>query len=323
MVTFLLAKYKKYLLNQNYLTITDSIQIFIAVFTIFMLFLLCQTIVVSRITKIFTQEIRAILDNPYRQCLQVHEMIVFNNEYKRYLEYSKNQIEVQSQFEKSQAIEKFVSCIIHDIKKPFSMLELIVNALKSTTNQKLREKLIKTVEIDLDRSIKNTKKMIGDILDYGKTVKSEQQDVNISAVINESLEELGKIKHESKSRIIEYSNPSNFNVKGDLHSLKRVIQNILWNAVEHTASKDTIKIECTKNSSSIEVEILNTGSYIEKHLLDKIFEPYFTMKKYSGTGLGLSICKKIVEDLSGKITCISCPDKKWTKFVITLQRSDI
>lgn len=54
----------------------------------------------------------------------------------------------------------------------------------------------------------------------------------------------------------------------------------------------------------IEISILDNAKGIEKDILNKIFEPYFTTKhKYQGTGLGLYMTRKIINSsMGGEIT---------------------
>jgi len=52
------------------------------------------------------------------------------------------------------------------------------------------------------------------------------------------------------------------------------------------------------------VEISDSGVGMDREMLDRIFEPYFSTKDV-GTGLGLSIAKKIIEDHTGKIEASS------------------
>jgi signal transduction histidine kinase len=64
------------------------------------------------------------------------------------------------------------------------------------------------------------------------------------------------------------------------------------------------------------VEVEDTGSGIDKEILDRIFEPYFSTKDV-GTGLGLPIAKKIIEDHQGSLQIRSEP-RKGTKITIDL-----
>ena len=51
----------------------------------------------------------------------------------------------------------------------------------------------------------------------------------------------------------------------------------------------------------VNLDIIDNGIGIDKKLINKIFEPYYTTKD-KGTGLGLSICKKIIEEHGGEIS---------------------
>ena len=65
-----------------------------------------------------------------------------------------------------------------------------------------------------------------------------------------------------------------------------------------------IKIKTKKIDNFIEISILDNAKGIEKDILNKIFEPYFTTKhKYQGTGLGLYMTRKIINSsMGGEIT---------------------
>ncbi|GAH16894.1 unnamed protein product, partial [marine sediment metagenome] len=87
---------------------------------------------------------------------------------------------------------------------------------------------------------------------------------------------------------------------GDKDKIKIILRNILTNAIESIKGQGTIKIFAKALSDKIELKITDTGTGIEKEMLTRIFEPYFSSKD-SGTGLGLPIAKKIIEDHGGSI----------------------
>jgi len=58
----------------------------------------------------------------------------------------------------------------------------------------------------------------------------------------------------------------------------------------------------------VKIEVIDSGVGIPKHVLDKVFDPFYTTKGPDrGTGLGLSISKSIVEDFGGAIHIQSVP----------------
>ena len=96
------------------------------------------------------------------------------------------------------------------------------------------------------------------------------------------------------------------------------IRNVFTNAVEATGEQGEIKVGLTSDKKGITIEISDTGAGIDREILDRIFDPYFSTKEV-GTGLGLSIAKKIIEDHSGKIEATS-EKNKGTKIKIFLPR---
>jgi two-component system, sporulation sensor kinase D len=82
--------------------------------------------------------------------------------------------------------------------------------------------------------------------------------------------------------------------------IKQVVLNLTKNAVESMEPGGILTITTSKLMDQCKIVITDTGSGIPEELLDKIFQPFFTMKK-SGTGLGLVICQRILKMYNGTI----------------------
>lgn len=91
----------------------------------------------------------------------------------------------------------------------------------------------------------------------------------------------------------------------DRLKMKRVIINIVKNAIEATHGKGSYWIEAKNEDNGLQIEIGNLGSKIEREQLTKIFELFFTAGKAAGRGLGMAIAKKFTEEHSGEIWCES------------------
>ena len=81
------------------------------------------------------------------------------------------------------------------------------------------------------------------------------------------------------------------------------LNNITKNAIEavEKLKNPSISFLVIKNDNIVNLDIVDNGIGIDKKLINKIFEPYYTTKD-KGTGLGLSICKKIIEEHGGEIS---------------------
>jgi signal transduction histidine kinase len=69
----------------------------------------------------------------------------------------------------------------------------------------------------------------------------------------------------------------------------------------------------------VRIEVSDTGPGIPEAVRDKLFQPFFSTKK-EGTGLGLSICRRLVEQMHGRIDFTTEPEKG-TTFVVCLPRA--
>lgn len=110
----------------------------------------------------------------------------------------------------------------------------------------------------------------------------------------------------------------NLMVIGVKEQLKQVFLNILNNAVEElneSPRERCINIKAIVEDNMVNVEMVNNGRMIPKHILDNIFEPFISTKEL-GAGLGLSVCRQIVEKHEGEIHAQSTHGK--TAFKIKL-----
>ena len=87
----------------------------------------------------------------------------------------------------------------------------------------------------------------------------------------------------------------------DAEQFKRVMVNIIDNAIKAMESKGsiTISLNAYENSKLI-IDIADTGPGIKDEEKEKLFLPYFSGRK-GGTGLGLAIANKIIADHGGRI----------------------
>lgn len=119
----------------------------------------------------------------------------------------------------------------------------------------------------------------------------------------------------------------------DRGQISQVIQNIVLNARQAMPSGGAVRIDCENIEAGskwnavvdpdrcyVKITIGDTGIGIPKHLLDKIFDPYFTTKQ-EGSGLGLAITLAIVNKHSGHIFVDSTPGQG-TEFEIYLPAAE-
>ncbi len=111
-------------------------------------------------------------------------------------------------------------------------------------------------------------------------------------------------------------------INGDIALLERVLENLLENALRHTASGGRVELTVHPQAECIQIQISDTGSGIPEKDLPYVFERFYRVDKsrseYSGgAGLGLAIARRVIELHGGEITVSSEPGRG-TCFLFTL-----
>lgn len=111
-------------------------------------------------------------------------------------------------------------------------------------------------------------------------------------------------------------------IPADFNQMKRVITNLVSNAIENIPEGCTIEIACHEQDHLVEIQVRDNGQGIPPEMMPHIFERYHSgagMSRKIGSGLGLSICKTLVE-LHGGILHVESSAEQGTCFYLTLPK---
>ncbi len=114
-------------------------------------------------------------------------------------------------------------------------------------------------------------------------------------------------------------------VHADVVVLRRILENLVDNAVDSITGKGTVTIaaaliEAEGTPSRVRITVTDTGSGMRAEQRAKIFEVFYTTKA-EGTGLGLSIVRRLVTDLNGTIR-VESEEGKGSSFSVELPASE-
>jgi CheY-like chemotaxis protein/two-component sensor histidine kinase len=109
--------------------------------------------------------------------------------------------------------------------------------------------------------------------------------------------------------------------------LYQILSNLCTNAIQAMPAGGDLTVTCSKvkrdDNEMLQIEVIDTGSGIQKERMGQIFDPFFTTKPQGeGTGLGLPVVRSIIEELGGTIACQSVQGKG-TAFVLYLPLVDV
>jgi signal transduction histidine kinase len=111
-------------------------------------------------------------------------------------------------------------------------------------------------------------------------------------------------------------------VSGDESALRRVIENLIGNAIKYGASGGWIGVRARQSGSEVAVTVSDRGIGIEPADQSKIFEPFYrapgvVAARIQGAGVGLSLVRRIVHGHGGRVTLKSVPGQG-SEFVVFL-----
>lgn len=197
---------------------------------------------------------------------------------------------------------ELVANLSHDIRTPLTMIRGYAEMIRDLTgdNKQKREEQLEVIMDESDR----LNLLANDVLDLSK-LQSGTQALNCNQFdLTVKLEDVlrrYRLLAEQEGFTITLNTPPTLPVWADEIKIEQVIYNILNNAVNHTGSDKTVRIDAFAISPShAVVTIRDTGAGIAKSDLPLIWDRYYKPykkndRKGMGTGLGLSIVKAILQ----------------------------
>jgi signal transduction histidine kinase/HPt (histidine-containing phosphotransfer) domain-containing protein/ActR/RegA family two-component response regulator len=233
----------------------------------------------------------------------------------------------------AKAKELFLANISHEIRTPLNGILGIINLIKKTELTQQQSKMA----LMINEAANNLLVIVNDILNLEKISSGE---INFEEIPFSLVENIEKIvdsfqhKAEEKNILLKFENEIGKNqlVVGDPYRIAQILNNLISNAIKFS-EKGTVSVTLSGISETesllwCKIAVKDDGIGIPSSQLDQIFEPFkqadnSITRKYGGTGLGLGICKKLIENLGGRIAVDSTPKKGSTFSCILPIKKDI
>ena len=215
----------------------------------------------------------------------------------------------------NRAKTEFLQRMSHDIRTPINGICGMLNVadhyaddMEKQTECRIKVKEASNLLLEL----------VNDVLDMSKLesdeIVLEESPFNLSKIAKEALVVIEQIAAEQNIRIVwEKKEIIHRDLIGSSEYVKRVMMNILSNAVKYNRANGSIYISCTEIPSeqpgmtTMEFICRDTGIGMTEEFQKHIFEPFAqehegSRTKFAGTGLGMAISRKLVEKMGGTIT---------------------
>ncbi len=233
--------------------------------------------------------------------------------------------DVTSQKENERLKDDFIATLTHDLRTPvlasINGLDFALNGTLGELNEKQKE-LFQTMK----RSMEDMLGLVNVLLEVyryeSKKMHLVKSDFNLKDLIIDSIKELEPL---SKKTNLTFEVDEVFDVviNADRSELKRVIFNILGNAIKHSFENGKIIVKTEVENLDVKVSVQDFGEGLTKEDIETLFKKFQrgnSKKRLPSTGLGLYLSRQIVEALNGTIGATGEVNKGAT-FSFTLKKA--
>jgi signal transduction histidine kinase len=208
--------------------------------------------------------------------------------------------------------------VAHELRTPLAALRACTELLVTEGPEAERQALVESIHQEVIRLCE----MADNLLEAARLGSSAarwrwSRDVDLGAVCQGAIEVMGRIKEAGRVRLRSEVEPPGLSMSGDADALRRLLLNLLTNALRHTPAGGLIELRARERRGgagrTIEIEVRDTGEGIAADALERIGQPFVLGGAGSGrgglrgAGLGLAICKGIVAAHGGRLTLRSAP----------------
>ena len=217
--------------------------------------------------------------------------------------------------ELDQIREDFSATLAHDLKIPIiaekNTLQFFLKGTFGEISQKQEEALLNMLESNKD--LLNLVNTLLAVYKYDAIPSEpEKEPVDIKVLITECLNEISSLAAKNNHSLENNIRSEIPLLNLDRNEIKRVVLNLLNNAITYTQPGGVISLDHEINDTDVIIKIKDNGRGISETDIAKVFDRYFSkaMKfRKVGTGLGLYLSKQIIENHNGKIWAESMADK--------------
>lgn len=209
---------------------------------------------------------------------------------------------------------RFLAFASHDIRQPLNAARLYLDALASRNQDDLIGKI--------DAGLSATETLLSTLLDIARLdagqMNPHMQPVSLRSLVDDVLAEAEVAAQQQGVRL--RSRGPDIWVKSDPIYLRRIVQNLVTNAIRHCAGAQVL-VAWRRRAKRIRLQVLDTGPGIGGHHLPFIFNEFYrTDESRPGVGLGLAVVSRLARMLDADLD-VRSSDGHGTHFWLMLQPS--
>lgn len=223
----------------------------------------------------------------------------------------------------NRAKTRLVAAAVHDLLQPLNAARMFLSALRS----RLPDTTSRDIADNVDNALTAQDGILTSLLDISRlesgALEKRVRDFALEPLLEALSIEFGILANARGLLVTHVA--TNAVVRSDEALLRRILQNLLTNAVRYTRS-GRIVIGCRRDGQQLRIEVHDTGTGIPEARQQEIFEEFRRLDNAGsedpGVGLGLAIVDRIAHLLDHRIGLRSTPGRG-SMFSVTLPRGDV
>jgi len=207
-----------------------------------------------------------------------------------------------------------VESFAHDLRNPLAAIHVSAEMLVRSS---LTQPQVNRIARNMYCASVRIRELVEQCLDRGRREERRFEVADLLDVVAGAIERIA-VSAEFQSVQISLDVPPGLLVSMDRARIRRVLVNLLVNALEAMPRGGTIRVSAVSGRRSLLLRVRDTGPGISPEIKSKLFEPFATAGKVQGLGLGLAFSRQVTIDHGGAIWAESC--RTGACFVIRLPR---
>jgi two-component system, sensor histidine kinase and response regulator len=202
--------------------------------------------------------------------------------------------------------ERLTAFVVHDLKNPVGNIDLQAQLIlrDETLSSRSRE-----MAAGIRAETRSLMRLIMNLLDIAKSEEGRlsptRVNVDLEALVSDVFEASSAAAKARSITLERKLDAARWSADGDL--LRRVLENLLDNALRHAPEDSTVRLASTAEEGQLSLRITDQGRGVPAEMRDRIFDPFVQVESKdrstsrSGRGLGLAFCRLAVEAHGGRI----------------------
>lgn len=210
----------------------------------------------------------------------------------------------------NQSKTRFLAAAGHDLLQPLNAARLYTSTLVESTRETKSRKLATNV----GRSLESVEEILGAVLAISRLDSARHETAPRSFAVQRILDQVAiEFSPVAAEKGLELTiMPCSLHVHSDMSYLRRLLQNLVSNAIKYTA-QGKVLVGCRRRGNQVELQVLDTGSGIEEADQQTVFREFTRLEAGAraapGLGLGLSIVERIAKLLDHPVHLHSQPGR--------------